>query len=178
LGLEAVADMDPLTGLNNRRFLYKEFPALQRQTELGQSLSMALLDIDYFKSINDLHGHLAGDAVLRQVASELSRAMADLGHVVRFGGEEFAIVLTSCPLPEAKEVCSALLSHLASISFSIGRKQSIHITASIGATCVWPTDSFESALSRADAALYAAKRAGRDRVSTQGPCMEQLAHRQ
>ena len=156
---------DPLTGLYNRRFLYD---ALAREAEAAKRkqipFSVILLDIDRFKHVNDTWGHDAGDIVLREIASLLEQSVRGSDIAVRHGGEEFAILLPETPLDTAVERAESLRRELAGkdIACDGGR---VRVTASFGVaeygSCTADPDSLMKA---ADAAMYAAKSAGRDRV--------------
>ncbi len=168
--LERLSSQDPLTGLANRRtldeYLERELSRLRRSS---QYVSVLMCDVDHFKQYNDHYGHQAGDACLRAVAGALSRVIrrsSDL--VARYGGEEFVIVLPVTDLYGATKVAEearALVHDLAILhdKSSVGATVSI----SVGVVCADPEDVQEPSelLSRADAALYEAKRAGRDRVA-------------
>lgn len=157
--LTVQARVDPLTGLANRRELDAVLePALRQARQEGTPLCLALLDIDHFKDINDTHGHAAGDEVLVQVAQSLRNHGAGLGTLARHGGEEFAWLLPQTPLGQARQHCEALRETVAYAS------QALPVTISIGLTEAQEQDSVSSLMQRADTALYAAKRTGRDRV--------------
>jgi diguanylate cyclase (GGDEF)-like protein len=146
---------DPLTGLANRRALTA---ALEQALDAGQPFCLALLDIDHFKSVNDTHGHAAGDEVLVRIAGTLRAGSAGHGLLARHGGEEFAWLLPDVDLPQARLQCEFLRE---AVAFASG---ALPVTISIGVTQAMPGDGVASVLQRADEALYAAKRAGRDRV--------------
>ncbi len=157
--LSKLANVDPLTGLANRRELGKVLEtALPQAQRDGTPLCLALLDIDHFKDINDTHGHAAGDEVLVQVAQALRSHRAGLGTLARHGGEEFAWLLPQTSLGQARKYCEALRETVAYAS------QALPVTISIGLTEAQAGDSVSSLMQRADTALYAAKRTGRDRV--------------
>ena len=154
--LRAVAASDGLTGVANRRTfddtLRRE---LARSTRSGEPTSLVMVDIDHFKQLNDRYGHQAGDAVLRAVAA--SCRAVDL--VARYGGEEFAVVLPDCSTGYAHEAAERLRTALKALDFDTA------VTASFGvATFPYDATSAESLVAAADAALYEAKRQGRDRV--------------
>ncbi len=151
---------DPLTGLFNRRAFAS---ALLVNVEAAQfaptPLSIALLDLDYFKAINDLHGHDKGDAVL-QVLADMLRAQVPPGSLAaRYGGEEFAVLLPGFDAQRAMHACELLRQEVALLQLGVP------LTASFGVATHQPGESAEQLLKRADLALYRAKRAGRDCVS-------------
>lgn len=147
--------MDPLTGLANRRALAD---ALQGALANPGPVCVALADIDHFKAINDSYGHAVGDEVLAQVASSLRVANGNAALLARYGGEEFALVLTGMPPDAAYRHCDALRRAVADAS------PHLPVTISIGVAARLPGEEQGALLQRADAALYAAKRGGRNRV--------------
>lgn len=159
--LSQQARTDALTGLANRRALGQVLDtALQQAAASGAPLCLALLDIDHFKDVNDTHGHAAGDEVLVQVARCLRENGAGQGMLARHGGEEFAWLLPGVALEQAQAHCEALRESVAYAS------QALPVTVSIGLTQAHRDDSVSTLMQRADQALYAAKRSGRDRVVT------------
>jgi two-component system, cell cycle response regulator len=162
-----LAITDPLTGLFNRRYLEANIAKLmQRAAGPGRSLSLLLADIDHFKSVNDTHGHLAGDHVLREFAYRLRRLMRTSDLVCRLGGEEFIVVMPDTPLDVARQVGERVCASIAAEPFRGGQSASrLTITASVGvATLGDMGEGIEELLNRVDLALYAAKREGRNRV--------------
>jgi two-component system cell cycle response regulator len=162
-----LAITDPLTGLFNRRYLEASIAKLmQRGAAPERSLSLLLADIDHFKSVNDTHGHLAGDHVLREFAYRLRRLMRTSDLVCRLGGEEFIVVMPDTPLDVARQVGERVCASIAAEPFRGGRdNSSLTITASVGvATLGEVNEGVEEFLDRVDLALYAAKRDGRNRV--------------
>jgi diguanylate cyclase (GGDEF)-like protein len=159
LRLQDLADRDGLTDIANRRRFdsYLE-QCLQRARELQQPLGLAMVDVDHFKRYNDSHGHQAGDDVLRRVAKLLSEGVRGDTLVARYGGEEFALVAPGCELATMREVAERLRTHVSAVLSGT--------TISIG-TCAFDPSAPERAdelVARADAALYRAKNAGRNRV--------------
>jgi diguanylate cyclase (GGDEF)-like protein len=152
--LEAVARTDDLTGLLNRRAWDEELPReLERARRTKQPFCVAMLDLDRFKDYNDEHGHQAGDRLLKRYAAAWSARLRKIDVLARYGGEEFAVILTGCDLPAATQ----LVEDLRAVSPD-GQ------TCSVG-VALWDGEETADALvSRADRALYEAKRSGRDRV--------------
>lgn len=154
------ADTDPLTGLYNRRYGVSE---LDRQigfaTSRGTALSVVLMDLDHFKSINDTRGHLAGDAVLMHFAAEVGHMVRRADTFARYGGEEFLLIM-----PEADEraAFAAIERVRQRIAGSAEAQLGHGYTFSAGIARIAPPDDVQSLLRRADAALYAAKDAGRN----------------
>ncbi len=162
--LRQLATIDPLTGLLNRRsFFTLAEQEISRQRRHPGKLSVAMIDVDHFKSINDLYGHQAGDAVLRGLAEVCSGCMRETDILGRLGGEEFACVLAETSLDKAFQAAERLRFAVSSHKFLIEDGCEIRITVSIGVAVLEATDSgMEVVLQRADQALYAAKQAGRD----------------
>jgi len=162
--LEHRATTDPLTGMANRRVWREQLPAMM--TAPG-SLCVALLDLDLFKDYNDTHGHLAGDTVLAELGRAWFPMLRPQDVLVRWGGEEFALALPDCPLDDASEVLERLRTKVPD-----GQ------TASAGLACWDGTETVEALMSRADDALYEAKRSGRNRTITSlGGAAERAAQR-
>ncbi|QLG88100.1 GGDEF domain-containing protein [Chitinibacter bivalviorum] len=159
------AETDPLTGLFNRRALDHR---LEREIELSdiqqQPFSLLMLDIDHFKSINDVHSHQIGDKVLIQIALIIVSTCRQGEFVARYGGEEFTVLLPSATLEAACNVAERIRLNIAEFDWSSIKKGLNPITVSIGASCRQTAEAAESLLSRADALLYQAKHAGRNRV--------------
>ncbi len=160
------ARLDPLTGLYNRRWLdevlAREF---RRCTREQRPLSFMMIDLDLFKRINDLHGHLIGDETLRILASRLRNAMSSRGVAARFGGEEFAVLLADTDMTSALEIAENFRAsvHDNPIATSLGP---VPITVSIGISERADCQSPRNLMQRADTALYQAKKLGRNCVAT------------
>lgn len=157
---------DPLTRLLNRRFLDT---VLQREVQLALTLrvpfSVLMLDLDHFKRVNDGHGHPAGDEVLRQMAQLLLDGVRTSDFVFRFGGEEFVVVLGAADAAEGAGVAAELLSRVRRHHFVLEDGTTLQLTVSVGIAQHDGHPDFRRIIERADAALYAAKAAGRDRVA-------------
>jgi two-component system, cell cycle response regulator len=162
-----MAITDPLTGLYNRRYMETHLGALVDQAAArGKPLTALVLDIDYFKSVNDTYGHDAGDDVLREFATRVRKSIRGIDLACRFGGEEFVVVMPETDMAVATIVAERLRRRIASEPFPIHQgAQSIEVTISIGiATLDTADDNAANILKRADQALYRAKRDGRNRV--------------
>jgi two-component system cell cycle response regulator len=162
-----MAITDALTGLYNRRYMETHLAALVEQAaNRGKPITVMVLDIDYFKSINDGHGHDAGDDVLREFALRVRRSIRNIDLACRYGGEEFVIVMPETDMGVATVVAERLRLRIATEPFSIQQGAgSLPVTISIGiAALSEPTDTAAVILKRADQALYRAKRDGRNRV--------------
>ncbi len=161
---------DGLTGLANRRYFNQALKAeVDRARGEETALSLILFDLDHFKSINDHHGHLAGDEVLRSVSAIARDVVRSSDLVARFGGEEFVILLPGCPLHAAAALAERLRARIAAAPVAAGDTQ-IPVTASFGVAPLHPLDSGGEALCQAaDEALYASKGAGRNCVTSAPP---------
>jgi two-component system cell cycle response regulator len=162
-----MAITDALTGLFNRRYMESHLATLMEQAGArGKPLAVMMLDIDYFKSINDNYGHDAGDDVLRDFALRIKRSIRGIDLACRCGGEEFVIVMPETDMTVAAMVAERLRRRIASEPFVISQgARSIPVTLSIGIAAVRGRDDTAASLvKRADQALYRAKRDGRNRV--------------
>ena len=162
--LQELVNIDQLTGLSNRHHLMSEAPRLLAQAnEDGQAVSVLVLDLDHFKTINDNHGHTAGDTVLADIAGALRTRCGHETLLARFGGEEFVLVLPDCSADAAESLASELRETISDL-----KPSGIDVTASCGIATLQRSGqlSFEELFDRADRALYEAKRDGRDRVRT------------
>ncbi len=147
---------DPLTGLNNRRAFDESLQALTaEQGRYPTSLSLAMIDVDSFKLINDTHGHLAGDRALKELAASLKASVRECDFLARYGGEEFVVLMPRTELHAACNLAERMRSGVAA---------SPPLTISIGLAQWLPSDTPSTFLSRADTALYAAKDSGKNCV--------------
>jgi diguanylate cyclase (GGDEF)-like protein len=164
--LRRIATRDELTGLLNRREYDRVLAEEEdRADRFGNSLALVIIDLDRFKSINDLHGHPAGDAVLREVARRISGVIRTVDRAARIGGEEFALILVQTDRASALEVARRAIAAVSRDPVAIGGGHSLSVTASAGVAEL-PSDAREAGqlIVAADRALYAAKAGGRDRV--------------
>ena len=153
---------DPLTGLYNRRYMED---ALERYVSLaertGSPTSVLMIDLDNFKKVNDEHGHAKGDAVLRDVATQLVAGLRPSDVVARYGGEELMVILPGCPLDDARHKAEGLRERIEGLADAHG----VAISASFGVACVPETSSSPAdVVPMADGALYVAKQAGKNCV--------------
>jgi two-component system cell cycle response regulator len=161
-----MAITDALTGLYNRRYMETHVGTLVDQAiARGKPLSVLILDIDYFKSINDTHGHDAGDAVLQDFAVRIRKSIRGIDLACRYGGEEFVVVMPETDMAVATMVAERLRRRIASEPFPIQKgARLIEVTISIGIAALGSGDDAAAVIKRADQALYRAKRDGRNRV--------------
>ena len=160
------ATTDPLTGLLNRRsFFGQAADEMGRARRYGRPLAVLMCDIDRFKSVNDRHGHAVGDEVLTAVSSRCQAALRQTDRLARLGGEEFAVLLPESDIAGARQTGERLRRLIAEqpCETSIGR---LTVTVSVGCAVLQGDDEVDAVLARADAALYRAKREGRNRVAT------------
>jgi two-component system cell cycle response regulator len=161
----SLALTDSLTGLNNRRYMEQHLKELLHRTHIsGKPLSLIVGDIDHFKQVNDRYGHAGGDAVLREVARRLTINLRSFDMVVRLGGEEFLVAMPEVDYEAALSVAERLRRSVADRPMPIAEGEEIFVTISLGVTMVDPDETPETALQRADLAMYRAKRSGRNRV--------------
>ena len=168
--LEELAWTDDLTGLLNRRFFLRAADEeCRRMRRTQQSAAVAIIDLDFFKEVNDLYGHAAGDRVLKAVAqiahAELRGPFDKLG---RWGGEEFVVLLTDVTPEKARIVCDRLRSRIQTAMIDAGLYQ-VYVTASFGFCMLNPGADVNACIESADRALYQAKRLGRNRVEMAEP---------
>jgi two-component system cell cycle response regulator len=162
-----------LTGLLNRRQLFirigEEYARMKRgnrSNDPREGLAFIMADIDFFKAINDAHGHLAGDEVLRQVADRLKATLRPYDVIGRYGGEEFLVMLPHTEVGEAELVAERMRQSVAEKPFAIGGMP-VRVTVSFGVALSEDTpDDAEAVIRRADEGLYRAKKSGRNRVVT------------
>jgi diguanylate cyclase (GGDEF)-like protein len=151
---------DGLTGVANRRGLEKAYRDL---SDAGESFALAMLDVDHFKRVNDQFSHLVGDIVLRQCSQLMAESLRAPDCLARYGGEEFTVLLAEQQTGAALAVIERLHQRIQSHDWS-RHAPGLVITLSAGLVMVAPGEAFEHAIARADAKLYGAKRAGRNRI--------------
>jgi diguanylate cyclase (GGDEF)-like protein len=161
-----LANTDPLTGLANRRRFGEDLAAALRRAErYGEGLGLAIFDLDRFKSVNDGHGHEVGDRLLVEVARLFGEGLRDTDRVARLGGEEFGAILSHVGVEEAREVTERMRRSVAALRLPLETGDELRATISAG-VAVYPLHGADdrALMRRADAALYDAKKGGRDRV--------------
>lgn len=162
--LMRMSTADPLTGVSNRRGFFDAAEAARHRTRLAdEPLSVVLLDLDFFKRVNDQYGHAVGDDVLRRVARVLGDALKPGETLARLGGEEFAVLLPGLSLERAERRAHALRAEVEALCIRSGDRV-VRMTASVGVACWMPEESIDAALARADLAMYEAKADGRNCV--------------
>ncbi len=162
--IHTLATVDELTALSNRRHMHEMLSAEERrQQSHGQPICMALLDIDLFKHINDQFGHAVGDAALRHFADVASAGLRDSDALARWGGEEFLLLLPNTELDEAQIVVGRMAERVAASCVDALHAQ-LRLTFSGGLVARQAQEPFADAIKRADAAMYEAKKSGRNRI--------------
>jgi len=162
-----MATRDFLTGLLNRREALRRLNEESRRgTRFDEPLTVILFDIDYFKKINDNHGHLVGDRVLRETAEVLRNTLREYDILSRYGGEEFLVGALKADLDQAAQVAERVRLRFKELKMQGGDDTNIAITISAGVAQLRPDENIDQLIARADEALYRAKGTGRDRVVT------------
>jgi diguanylate cyclase (GGDEF)-like protein len=169
--LQELANRDGLTNLYNHRYFHEHLAReMDRVRRYGGIISCAVVDIDFFKKVNDSYGHQTGDMILKEVAGFLNKGIRESDLAARYGGEEFALVLLQTDSPTAVAVCERLRGQIASISFKSAAETTFHITASFG-LATFPSVGIKEErelVEAADQALYQAKHGGRNKVVLSG----------
>lgn len=164
VALRQIGERDSLTGLlNHARFKDRVAVELERCRRTGSQFSVCLLDIDHFKQVNDTKGHQVGDRVIQTLAHSLVGGLRHIDVVARYGGEEFGIILLDTPIEASNAVMNRIREHFAAIPMR-GRDEPFHVTFSAGVAGAAADKSADDLIAAADAALYEAKRSGRNRV--------------
>jgi len=165
--MEQLAITDALTGLyNSRQFFHQIKQEIQRYERYSRSLSLLILDIDFFKHYNDTWGHLEGDEVLQRIGHVINSCMRSMDTAYRYGGEEFAILLPETGLKKACLVGERIRNYIAQEVFAPAQGQSQGVTVSLGAAELKTEETFSEFIRRADMALYKSKKTGRNKLST------------
>jgi len=159
--MRRLANTDALTGLANRRQAEEQLlRELRRAERYGRRFSVLLMDIDHFKGLNDRYGHLAGDDVLIDLARRIQRMVRGADTVARWGGEEFMLLAPETGIEDAGRLAEMIRQHVAGHTLA----ERYRCTLSLGVAAYRPGDSVQAVIARADAALYQAKRGGRNQV--------------
>ncbi len=174
--IERLAMTDDLTGLSNRRALLAAAEqAIAHIDGVAPPPALLIVDLDHFKRVNDVYGHRAGDQALQAAAQALVRSgRGDIDLVGRLGGEEFVVLLAAADEETARRAAESARAAIAAMRVATPNGE-IALTASIGYTPLFAGDSVSAALQRADEALYAAKRAGRNQIASRAPNAGELA---
>lgn len=158
---------DDLTGAWNRRYLRRLLDEDWSALVAAQgTITLLVLDLDFFKEINDSHGHLAGDHVLQKAADQLRASFRAEDRLIRYGGDEFVVVLVEAPLEAAVQVAEGIRARIAATAVSVGSGVQAYVTVSIGVAAFDGHPDYQHLFNRADRAMAAAKGEGRDRVAT------------
>jgi diguanylate cyclase (GGDEF)-like protein len=169
--IKAVALRDALTGIYNRRAYDEQLFLTLINYKAGKlsTFCLVIFDIDYFRNVNNLHGHQAGDAILSGMAKVLVNTLRSDDFIFRYGGDEFVVLLPNANLEAGVKVAEKIRMAVEEHDFPLSKNgsETLSITISLGVTEVIPNDSSETILARADAALYASKAGGRNRVSAE-----------
>jgi diguanylate cyclase (GGDEF)-like protein len=170
--LQSMASTDPLTGVANRRRLaQRAAEEISRARRSNQAVTLAMIDLDHFKNLNDTHGHEAGDRALCAVAATCVEALRGADLVSRTGGEEFVVLMPETTLERGIEVAERLRHAISQIALPVSGG-CLTLSASFGVATLRPGEtSIDEMLKRADQALYRSKANGRNRVSSQEPAM-------
>lgn len=161
----ARSNVDPLTGAYNRQTMLSDLEVERERSIRTQSpTAIALVDLDHFKSVNDTHGHQAGDLVLQTIAGILQSHVRPFDKVYRYGGEEFLICLPNADMRQTARILERLRRVIEASPVTLENDVSLSITTSIGAAPILPDRKIDQIIDKADRALYAAKESGRNRV--------------
>jgi diguanylate cyclase (GGDEF)-like protein len=167
---EELARLDPLTGLLNRRALNEAIAiGIDSRNRYQAAQTFMLIDLDNFKEINDTYGHPVGDAILKEIARVMHENTRSIDSVARLGGDEFAVLLSGCSIAEAAHVAHKLNQAVAQLSLSAAGHTISNIAISIGIADMGSDTTVETLYQRADAALYTAKRLGKNQTYVHNP---------
>ncbi len=177
-GLCEVSSRDALTGLSNRRqFEFALAREIDRVARAGEPALLLLADIDHFKKVNDVHGHNAGDLVIKSVAQALQDCIRPMDTVARLGGEEFAVILPNCPPAFGFTVAERIRNKVKNNSVGVAPGAEVKVTISLGGAFApqWVRSSALLWIERADQQLYRAKADGRDRTRLEEAAVMQVS---
>jgi diguanylate cyclase (GGDEF)-like protein len=174
--LERIANVDPLTDVWNRRGFLAAFVRERNRADRAETqLGLLLIDMDNFKTINDAFGHHGGDAALAEAARRLTGIMRNYDSCGRWGGDEFIMLVADCDAEVLAGVARRIVAEVTETPIRLGDGQDVRMTISIGACLMQPDEPFDAVAAKTDAALYAAKRDGRDRVVMFDPALHGVA---
>lgn len=169
---EILYNRDPLTGARNRVSMLSDLRSLMELVQRGvQDTSICIMDIDHFKRINDTYGHQIGDQVLTHVTEYITEHIRPYDKIYRYGGEEFLISMPNTDIETAKMIIERIREGLMSLTAAYSDTKPISISASFGIALLTPDMSVEESIERADNALYASKKNGRNRLTAWDPSM-------
>lgn len=161
---EVLAQVDFLTGLNNRRSMFNQAELNDKNLQVGNDdTTLAMIDLDHFKQVNDQHGHDHGDEVLVKISKLLKSSLRETDFVARWGGEEFLVLMPKTSLEKGLNVAETIRQNIANCSINYGGIDH-HVTATLGVASYGVNSSFEETINRADKALFKGKQQGRNRV--------------
>ena len=162
--LERLASFDPLSGLLNRRTLFRRIDVeIERAMRLGFPLTGMMIDIDHFKRVNDNHGHPCGDTIIREIGAKLTKTLRKYDYAGRYGGEEFYVLLPNTASETARIIAERFRREMEECSFICGNEP-FYVTVSVGIGQYNPGETPDKWIGRADAAMYRAKQRGRNQV--------------
>jgi diguanylate cyclase (GGDEF)-like protein len=162
--LERLASFDPLSGLLNRRTLFRRIDVeIERAMRLGFPLAGMMIDIDHFKRVNDNHGHQCGDTIIREIGVKLTKTLRKYDYAGRYGGEEFYVLLPNTASETARIIAERFRREMEESSFICG-SEPFYVTVSVGIAQYNPGETPDKWIGRADGAMYRAKQRGRNQV--------------
>ena len=162
---DALRNLDPLTGAPGRLGMLTKLREQREMVKRGvHACTVAMLDLDHFKAINDQYGHAVGDKVLSGIAHHITSHLRPYDKLFRYGGEEFLLCLPDADMEKGHDILERLRTEIGGLPFDADGKEAFHVTVSCGFALLEPELPVEQVIDRADRALYAAKAAGRDRV--------------
>lgn len=169
---EILYNRDPLTGARNRVSMLSDLRILMELVQRGvQDTAICIMDIDHFKGVNDTYGHQIGDQVLRQVTEYITAHIRPYDKIYRYGGEEFLISIPNTEIEMAKTIIERIREGLMTLAAAYSDMKPISISASFGIVLLTPDISVEESIERADNAMYASKKNGRNRLTVWDPAM-------
>jgi diguanylate cyclase (GGDEF)-like protein len=160
--LEEISQRDPLTGLFNRRHLFTKLEYELARAKRGHPFGVIMLDLDGFKRVNDVQGHLRGDMLLKEIASALAASTRVIDVTARYGGDEFIVILPDADAAQAQLVAERIAKAIRDVGLRFDAQRPV--TASVGTAQAHADDSVASLIHRADESAYRAKKSGGDRI--------------